>query len=89
MKTRKRDKLGRLKCIDCGKWKSAADFYRLRKASEDRQSRCKVCDNLKRCGNYLRGPVMRGASGVAGRAPSRGRLIVERGPDGELITRRA
>lgn len=35
-------------CVQCGVEKLLVDFYRVRKGSEVRQSRCKRCDNESR-----------------------------------------
>lgn len=35
-------------CVHCGRPKLLRDFYRVRKGSEERQSRCKRCDNESR-----------------------------------------
>lgn len=39
---------GEKRCIGCGKTKLLRDFYRVHKGSEERQSRCKRCDNESR-----------------------------------------
>lgn len=46
-------------CIDCkGRPKPLSAFYRVHRDSEQRQSRCKRCDNLRRTdGPRLEGPI--------------------------------
>jgi hypothetical protein len=45
------------RCIDCRKTLPVDAFYRVHKGSKIRQSRCKRCDNKRRChGGPLRRP---------------------------------
>ncbi len=57
------------RCIDCKRELPVDSFYRLRRGEDDRQARCKPCDNAKRGGRLRRGD---------------GRIVAVRQPDGSI-----
>lgn len=74
-------------CIGCKLELPLDHFYRLRRGEEERQSRCKPCDNAKRAGSMRNGGAPRWEPRPQ-TPPSmdgnRGRVDVVRNDDGSL-----
>lgn len=69
-------------CVDCKEAQPLDAFYRKHKGEEERQARCKPCDNRKRVGSHTR-------YGRRPGCPSSTVIEAVRGPDGEItLTRR-